>query len=144
VGVWTKYQWPSVENIKLVDPVGEKELKYDKYMGMLSGGINGVIVNFEEGKYDKSKKALGDFKKQYMELKSVCAKCHTGDAVKQFYVGEDVAKAFANLETELSAAKPVPANFWKNIETVSYEGCKKCHLTHRAYVIIRDAWEKEK
>ena len=143
VGVWTKYQWPATENIKLVDPVGEKELKYDKYMWLLVSSLNGMTVNFGEGQYDRSKKALGNFKKQYMELKSVCAKCHTGDAVKQFYVGEDVAKAFANLDTELSAAKPNPANFWKNVDTVSTEGCKKCHLTHRSYSIIREAWEKK-
>lgn len=143
VGVWTKYQWPSIESIKLIDPVGEKEFKYDKYMWLLVSSLNGMTVNFEEGQYDRSKKALGNFKKQYMELKSVCAKCHTGDTVKQFFVGEDITKAFANLDTELSAAKPNPANFWKNVETVSGEGCKKCHLTHRSYVIIRDAWEKK-
>ena len=143
VAVWTKYQWPSIELIKLTDPVGEKEFKYGKYMWLLVGSLNGMTVNFGEGQYDRSKKALGDFKKQYMELKSVCSKCHTGDTVKQFFVGEDITKAFKDLDTELSAAKPNPANFWKNVETVSNEGCKKCHLTHRAYAIIQDTWEKK-
>ena len=143
VSVWSKYQWPSVDNIKLTDPIDEKEFKYGKYMGLLSGSFKGVTVNFEEGKYEQSKKAVGVLKKRYMELKSVCSKCHSGDTVKQFFVGEEVIKAFSAMETELSSAKPHAANFWKSVETVGTEGCRKCHLTHRAYMIVRDAWEEK-
>lgn len=143
VAVWTKYHWPSVESIKLTDPIEEKELTYGKFMWAMVKSLQGMTVNFEDGHYDLSKKALVNFKKRYVELKSVCSKCHTEDAVKQFYVGEAVTKAFSNLETELNSPKPNPANFWKNVGIVDTEGCKKCHLTHRSYVIIQDMWEKK-
>ncbi|MBI4384499.1 MAG: cytochrome c [Nitrospinae bacterium] len=143
LSVWTRYHWPSADKIAITDPVDEKELKYGKYMSLLSGAFKGVTVNFGEGQYDRAKKALGGFKKRFMELKSVCSKCHTGDAVKQFYVGEASAQAFDGMEAELNSPKPNPGNFWKHVGTLGYEGCKKCHLTHRAYAIVQEIWEEK-
>jgi cytochrome c556 len=143
VAVWTRYHWPKVDKIKMVDPVTDKELSYGKFMHKISGTFKGVTVNFGEGQYDRSSKALRNFKKRYMELKSTCSKCHTNDAVKQFFVGPPVAEAFDNLAKELTSAKPNPGNFWKNIGTIGKLGCKQCHLTHRSYAIIQETWEAE-
>jgi len=143
VAVWTRYHWPSVENIKLEDPIDEKEVEYGKYMHVLSNAFKGVRVNFGDGKNDIALKAAKDFKKRYMELKSTCSKCHTHPGVKQFFVGEDVSKALDAMEAELATDKPNPGVIWKNVGIVGQEGCKKCHLTHRSYVIFRDVWEEE-
>jgi len=141
VAVWTRYHWPKVDKINITDPVTDKEFKYGKFMHQISGSFYGVTVNFGEGQYDRSAKALRGFKKRYMELKSTCSKCHTNDGVKQFFVGPPIAKAFDNLKKELAADKPNPGVFWKNIGTIGKLGCKKCHLTHRSYAIIQENWE---
>ena len=143
VAVWTRYHWPSVEEIKVTDPISEEEKKYEDYMGLLAGSFKGVTVNFGEKQYDRSLKALGIFKKRYMELKSTCSKCHTTDAVKQFYVGDNIASAFEAMNKELSSNEPNAGNFWKNVGIVGTQGCKMCHLTHRSYSIIQHVWEEK-
>ncbi len=143
VAVWTRFHWPSLDTIKMTDPVTEKQVGYGKFMHKISGSFKGVTVNFNEGQYDRSAKALRGFKQRYMELKSTCSKCHTTDNVKLFFVGDDVEKAFDNLRTVLDADKPNPGEFWKNVGVIGSQGCKKCHLTHRAYAIIQEVWEGE-
>jgi cytochrome c556 len=143
VSVWTKFHWPSFHKIKVTDPISEKEMGFDDYMGKISSSFKGVTVNFGEGQYSRSAKALKVFKSRFMELKSTCSKCHTNDAVKQFYVGNDADTAFEGLAKELNAAKPNPGQFWKNIGLLGKTGCKHCHLTHRTYSFIQETWEQE-
>jgi hypothetical protein len=143
ISVWTKFHWPSFHKIKVTDPVSEKEMGFDDYMGKISSSFKGVTVNFGEGQYGRSAKALKVFKSRYMELKSTCSKCHTTDDVKRFYVGQDANAAFAGLTKELNAAKPNPGQFWKNIGLLGKTGCKQCHLTHRTYSFIQEAWEEK-
>ncbi len=141
VAVWTKYHWPSVEHMKLEDPIDEKEMEYGKYMHLISNSFKGVTVNFGDGKKDLAAKAAKDFKKRYMELKSTCSKCHTDQGVKHFFVGESVEKALDGLSEELAKDKPNPGAVWKNVGIVGSQGCKKCHLTHRAYAVFQEIWE---
>lgn len=143
LAVWTRFHWPPVDKIKITDPVSEEQVGYGKFMHKISGSFNGVTVNFKEGQYDRSAKALRGFKQRYMELKSTCSKCHTTDNVKLFFVGDDVNKAFDDLRKVLDADKPNPGEFWKNVGVIGSQGCKKCHLTHRAYAIIQEIWEGE-
>lgn len=143
IAVWTRYHWPSVKSIKIVDPVSEKELEFGKYMKSLSGSFKGVTVNFGESQYDRAAKALNAFQKKYVELKSTCSKCHTDDNVKHFFVGDNVMAALNNMKTELASAKPDIGNFWKNVGVVGKQGCKMCHLTHRAYSKIQETWEEK-
>jgi cytochrome c556 len=143
ISVWARYRWPSVDKIKITDPIEDKELGYGKYMHLLSSSIKGVTVNFGEGQYDRALKALPIFQKRFMELKSTCAKCHTNDKVKLFFVGEDAVAAFAGMKTELEKEKPNPAEFWKHVGLLGETGCTQCHLTHRAFTIIQDYWEKK-
>lgn len=142
VSVWAHFHWPSVENIKIMDPVSEEELGYGKYMHKISGSFNAVTTNFKEGQYDRSAKAVRGFKQRFMELKSTCSKCHTTDAVKQFFVGDEVNKAFDDMRDTLLQDKPNPGEFWKNVGIIGKEGCKKCHLTHRAWAMIQEYWEE--
>lgn len=141
VSVWAQFHWPRVDKIKIVDPVSEEELKYGKYMHKVSGSFNAVTTNFKEGQYDRSAKAVRGFKQRFMELKSTCSKCHTTDAVKQFFVGDDVEKAFDDMRAELMKEQPNPGVFWKNVGIIGKEGCKKCHLTHRGWAMIQEYWE---
>ncbi len=143
VSVWTKFHWPSFHKIKVTDPISEKEVEFDDYMGSISSSFKGVTVNFGEGQYDRAAKALKTFKSRYMELKSTCSKCHATQDVKRFYVGPDADTAFAGLSKELNSEKPNPGNFWKNIGLLGTTGCKHCHLTHRTYSFIQETWEKE-
>jgi cytochrome c556 len=143
LSVWTKFHWPSFHKIKVTDPIDEKEMPFDDYMGKLSGSFKGVTVNFGEGQYNRTKKALRTFKTRFMELKSTCSKCHINHDVKLFYVGNGVARAFDNLKAEISKSQPDPGKFWKNIGVIGKQGCKKCHLTHRAYSIIQGQWEEK-
>ena len=80
---------------------------------------------------------------RFMELRSTCSKCHTTDDVKLFYVGKRAERIFDNLKAEISKGEPNPAMFWKNIGALGKMGCKNCHLTHRAYSIIKERWEEK-
>ena len=141
VAVWTKFHWPNFHKVMVTDPITEKEMDFDDYMGAISSSFKGVTVNFGEGQYGRSAKALKGFKSRYMELKSICSKCHTTDDVKLFYVGKDANKAFEGLSKELNSEKPNPGKFWKNVGLLGKTGCKHCHLTHRTYSFIQETWE---
>ncbi|MCA9483057.1 MAG: hypothetical protein KC553_04935 [Nitrospina sp.] len=143
VSVWTRYHWPKVENIKITDPVDEKEMGYGKYMHLISNTFKEVTVNFGEGQYDRAAKSARALEKRYTELKSTCSKCHVTDDVKLFFVNDKTIGAIAAMRKELDADKPDPGAFWKNVGTLGKDGCKKCHLTHRAYAIIQEVWEEE-
>ncbi len=144
VAVWAKFNWPSFHKIKVTDPISEKEMAFDDYMSKISSSFKGVTVNFGEGQYNRSAKALKNFKLQFMELKSTCSKCHITNDVKRFYVGIDADTAFTGLDNELNSKKPNPKKFWKNIGSLGKTGCKNCHLTHRTYSFIQKAWEQVK
>ncbi len=142
VAVWAKFHWPSFHKIKVTDPISEKEIEFDDYMGSISSSFKGVTVNFGEGQYGRAAKALKVFKSRYMELKSTCSKCHATQDVKRFYVGKDADTAFAGLSQELNSEKPNPGQFWKNIGLLGKTGCKHCHLVHRTNSFIQEMWEK--
>jgi len=143
VSVWAKFHWPSFEEVKVIDPLDDKEMGFDKYMGSLSGAFKGVTVNFKEGQNDRAAKAARAFKAKYTELKSTCAKCHTNDDVKRFYVGEPVMAALAGLVDELGKEKPDAGSVWKNVGVIGKEGCKHCHLVHRPASFIKERWEEK-
>lgn len=142
VSVWAKFHWPSFHKIKVTDPISEKEIEFDDYMGSISSSFKGVTVNFGEGQYDRAAKALKTFKSRYMELKSTCSKCHATQDVKRFYVGPDADTAFAGLAKELNSDKPNPGKFWKNVGLLGKTGCKHCHLVHRTNAFIQEMWEQ--
>ncbi|MEK9629591.1 MAG: hypothetical protein VW455_11295 [Nitrospinota bacterium] len=141
VSVWAKFHWPSFHKIEVTDPISEKEMEFEDFMGSISSSFKGVTVNFGEGQYGRAAKALKIFKSRYMELKSTCSKCHATQDVKRFYVGPDADKAFAGLSEELNSEKPNPGKFWKNIGLLGKTGCKHCHLVHRTNAFIQEAWE---
>jgi hypothetical protein len=143
VAVWTKFHWPSFHKIKIIDPISEKEMRFDDYMSNISSSFKGVTINFGEGQYDRSAKALKNFTSQYMELKSTCSKCHTNDDVKIFYVGKETEGAFSRLVKELNAESPNLEKFWKDIRLLGRVGCKQCHLTHRTYSFIQEVWNQK-
>lgn len=143
VAVWTRYHWPSVESIKITDPVTEEKKDYGKYMSLLAGTFRGATVNFNEAQYDRAAKAAGDMKKRLMEMKSTCAKCHVGDDVKQFFVGPAVSSALDAMKAELEKEKPNPGEFWKNVGVIGKQSCTACHLVHRASAIIQEVWEED-
>lgn len=142
VSVWAKFHWPSFHKIKVTDPISEKEIEFDDYMGSISSSFKGVTVNFGEGQYDRAAKALKTFKSRFMELKSTCSKCHATQDVKRFYVGPDADTAFAGLAKELNSDKPNPGKFWKNVGLLGKTGCKHCHLVHRTNAFIQEMWEQ--
>jgi hypothetical protein len=88
VSVWAKFHWPSFHKIKVTDPVSEKEIEFDDYMGSISSSFKGVTVNFGGGQYDRAAKALKVFESRYMELKSTCSKCHATQDVKRFMLAK--------------------------------------------------------
>lgn len=143
VSVWAKYHWPSFHEVKVIDPMDDKEVGFDKYMGSLSGAFKGVTVNFKEGQNDRAHKAARAFKTKYTELKSTCSKCHTTGDVQRFYVGEPVMAALSGLVDELGKDKPDPGTVWKNVGIVGKEGCKHCHLVHRPASFIKERWEEK-
>ena len=142
ISVWAKFHWPSFDKIKVTDPISEKEVEFDDYMGSISTSFKGVTVNFGEGQYGRAAKALKVFKSRYMELKSTCSKCHATQDVKRFYLGQDADTSFAGLSQELNSEKPNPEKFWKNIGLLGKTGCKHCHLVHRTNSFIQKVWEQ--
>jgi hypothetical protein len=59
-------------------------------------------------------------------------------------VGDNIMAAMTVMKKELASPKPNIGNFWKNVGVVGKQGCKMCHLTHRAYSKIQEIWATEK
>lgn len=140
IGVWTRYHWPATQSIKIDDSTLGREIRYVNYMRILSGTFSKIVVNFEEGQYERAFEAASQLKKRIIGLRSACSKCHATGAVKQFFVGEPIVQALDSMKKEIAGNPPRPEMFWKYARFVRKQACLKCHLTHRAYAIIQRAW----
>ena len=144
--VWTRYHWPSTQTIKVLDPIDEQELDYDRFMHRLSSSFKNIEIYFEQEKFNESWKAIDIFAKRLRGLRSVCSKCHVTEwtknstTVKDFFVGEDMTDVLREIKQSLASGTPDPKSFQKNIEYISMNSCKMCHLVHQPTAIIQRAW----
>jgi hypothetical protein len=146
--VWAKYHMPSVKKIKVVDPIGDKELDYRAYMYKLSSNFKEITVNFSQEQYTSVFQSINNFQKRIKELRSVCSKCHVSEwsrsavSVRQFFVNNNILEILQDMKKELATGEPNPKKFWKSVETIRIQSCKKCHLVHQSYTLIRHAWDQ--
>jgi hypothetical protein len=146
ISVWTRYQWPSTNTIKVLDPIDEQEIDYDRFMHRLSSSLKNIGIFFEQEKHNESWKAIDNFSKRLRELKSVCSKCHVTEwtknskTVKDYFVGEDIMNALQEIKKSFASGTPDIKLFQKNMEYISMESCKKCHMIHQPASIIQRAW----
>ena len=147
--VWVRYHWPSTKTIKVLDPIGEKEVAYDIYMQELFVSFKRISINFEEGDIQKSWRALDVFTKRFKSLRSVCSKCHVAEwtkssvSVKDFFVGEDIIQTLQKIKKDFATGEPSKKDFKKNIEYINNRSCKTCHLVHQPAAAIQQAWKQK-
>jgi hypothetical protein len=61
--VWARYYWPSTNNIKVLDPLDEKELSYNTFLKKLSDSLKRISLNFEQEDFQQAFRSLKIFKK---------------------------------------------------------------------------------
>ena len=146
ISVWTRYQWPSTKTIKVLDPIDEQEIDYDQFMHRLSSSLKNIEIFFEQEKHNESWKAIDNFSKRLRGLRSVCSKCHVTEwtknlkTVKDYFVGEDIMNALQEIKKSFASGTPDTKLFQKNMEYISMESCKKCHMIRQPAAIIQRAW----
>jgi hypothetical protein len=146
ISVWARYHWPSTKSIKVLDPIDEQEVDYDRFMHRLSSSFKNIEILFEQEKYSESWKAIDNFSKRLRGLRSVCSKCHVTEwtknstTVKDFFVGEDMMDALQEIKKTFASGTPDTKLFQKKMEHISMESCKMCHLIHQPAAIIQRAW----
>ena len=146
ISVWTRYHWPSTKTIKVLDPIDEQEVDYDRFMHRLSSSFKNIEILFEQEKYNESWKAIDNFSKRLRGLRSVCSKCHVTEwtknstTVKDFFVGEDMMDALQEIKKIFASGTPDTKLFQKKMEHISEQSCKMCHLIHQPAAIIQRAW----
>ncbi len=146
ISVWTRYHWPSTKTIKVLDPIDEQEVDYDRFMHRLSSSFKNIEILFEKEKYNESWKAIDNFSKRLRGLRSVCSKCHVTEwtknstTVKDFFVGEDMMDALQEIKKSFASGTPDTKLFQKKMEHISEQSCKMCHLIHQPAAIIQRAW----
>ena len=147
--VWVRYYWPSTRTIKVLDPIEEKELRYDVFMGKLSNSLTRISVNFEQEDFQQAWRSLDVFKKRLTSLRSVCSKCHVDEwtksstSVKSFFVGDDILQALQEIKKDFATGEPSEKVFRKNIDYINKRSCKSCHLVHQPAAAIQQAWREE-
>jgi hypothetical protein len=147
--VWARYHWPSTDNIKVLDPLDEKELPYDVFMEKLSDSLNMISLNFEQEDTQRAWRSLDVFKKRLISLRSVCAKCHVDEwtkgstSVKEFFIGDDILGILQEIKKDFATGEPSEKDFKKNIDYINKRSCKSCHLVHRPVAAIQEAWYKQ-
>ncbi len=146
ISVWTRYHWPSTKTIKILDPITEEELSYSRYMHLLSNSLQDIEIHFNQEKYNAAWKAIDLFSKRFIGLRSACSKCHVTEwiknstSVKDFFVGENITDSLQEIKKSLASGTPDAKLFKKNIEFISRQSCKMCHLVHQPAAIIQRAW----
>jgi hypothetical protein len=146
ISVWTRYHWSSTKIIKVLDPIDEQEVNYDQFMYLLSSSFKNIEILFEQEKSNESWKAIDNFSKRLRELRSVCSKCHVTEwtknskTVKDYFVGDDIMNALQEIKKSFASGTPDTKLFQKNMEYISMESCKKCHMIHQPAAIIQRAW----
>ncbi len=147
--VWARYHWPSTDTIKVLDPLDEKELRYNVFMEKLSDSLKRVSVNFEQEDFQQAWRSLDVFKKRLTSLRSVCSKCHVDEwtksstSVKDFFVGDDILAALQEIKKDFSTGEPSEKVFKKNIDYINKRSCKTCHLVHQPVAAIQQAWQQK-
>jgi hypothetical protein len=146
ISVWIRYHWPSTKTIKVLDPIDDQEVDYDRFMHRLSSSFKNIEIFFAQEKYKESWKAIDNFSKRLRGLRSVCSKCHVTEwtknstTVKDYFVGEDMMDALQEIKKSFASGTPDTKLFQKKIEHISMESCKMCHLIHQPAAIIQRAW----
>ena len=146
ISVWVRYHWPSTKTIKVLDPIDEQELGYDRFMHRLSSSFKNIEILFGQEKYNESWKAIDIFAKRLRGLRSVCSKCHVTEwtknstSVKDFFAGEDMIDALQEIKKTFASGTPDTKLFQKKMEYISEQSCKMCHLIHQPAAIIQRAW----
>jgi nitrate/TMAO reductase-like tetraheme cytochrome c subunit len=146
ISVWTRYHWPSTKTIKVLDPIDEQEVDYDRFMHRLSFSFKNIEIFFEQEKYNESWKAIDNFSNRLRGLRSVCSKCHVTEyakkstTVKDYFVGEDIMATLQEIKKSFASGTPDTKLFQKKMAYIYMESCKMCHLIHQPAAIIQRAW----
>ena len=147
--VWIRYHWPSTGNIKLLDPIDEKEVSYPNYMKKLSESLQRIRINFEEKNIQQAWQTLEIFQKRIITLRSACSKFHVSEwtknstSVKSFFVGEDIIYSLKKIKLDFATGEPSEKIFNKNIKYITNRSCKMCHLVHQPAAYIQQTWKQK-
>lgn len=139
IKVQQQYHWKNFDEIKVTDPVSNKELNWNDYMvalaGTFEGSLGGSSQNFQA------------FTAQFNAMATDgCKQCHsdpvTGKEIpRKYFVDADSMALVDQLGKALSTNPPDAAAIGNLSGAIGNEICLKCHMVHMQAQNAKDIWD---
>ncbi len=139
--VQQKYHWGNFEEIKLKDPLTNKEVSFAQLKKGLYVNFVGIGLDVQQGQGENAKKQFQAFKERFQALKKTCQNCHKEEERKS-YVDQRVFSLIEDMEMELSRSAHDPRVIGFLTQKVDEESCFKCHLVHVPSAFAKLRWKK--
>ena len=147
VKVQQQYHWKNFDEIKVTDPISNKELDFLEYMTAMEGTFGGAMNSLAKGQMDKAVQNWQAFQTQYETLgKEGCKQCHVDPVTqkeipRKDFVDADSVALIDQLGKAL-AATPPDASAVQNLSgAIGNEICLKCHWVHFPAQYEKDRWD---
>ena len=146
--VMEQYHFNNFAEVKVTDPVTNKELEFGDYMTALAGTFEGALTSLGAGNQANAGKSWADFTAQYKALgDNACKECHSDPATKQeiprkYFVDADSMAVLGQMGKALAASPPDAAAVGNLSGAIGNGICFNCHLIHLPAQQAKDRWEK--
>jgi len=106
-----------------------KEVRYDKFMELLSTTVNRIKIATEDQRPQLAKHSLKQLRGQLQALGTNCKKCHRDEIPKERILGANTQKLLAELEESIQNNQPKQTGRFLGEAAVAI--CARCHGVHR-------------
>jgi len=106
-----------------------KEVRYDKFMELLSTTVNRIKIATEDQRPQLAKHSLKQFRGQLQALGTNCKKCHRDEIAKERILGANTQKLLTELEESIQNNQPKQTGRFLGEAAVAI--CARCHGVHR-------------
>ena len=134
-----KYHWGNFDEIKINDPLSQKQISWHDYMMQMAGTFSGIGNELQQKQLDNARKNFKAFNAMFEGLTEGCALCH--DTPRAYFVDEKVKGMIAEIGKAIDANPPDGNTLQQLLGAVGQESCMKCHLVHMASFNTKARWQ---
>ena len=142
-----QYHFKNFDDVKVTDPVSNKELAFGDYMTAIAGTFESSLTSLGAGNQANAGKSWGDFTAQYKALsENACKECHSDPVTQQeiprkYFVDADSMAVLDQMGKALSATPPDGTAVGNLSGAIGNGICFNCHLVHLPAQQAKDRWE---
>jgi hypothetical protein len=142
-----QYHFRDFDEVKVTDPVTNKELKFGDYMTAIAGTFEGALTGLGAGNQAAAVKSWTDFTSQYKALgENACKQCHSDPVTKQeiprkYFVDPDSMAVLDQMGKALAASPPDATSVGSLSNAIGNGICFNCHLIHLPAQQAKDRWD---